>query len=151
MWKQRFDFCHSVRFSKRFLGSSSCFLVGNRWSAAVKLLAPPWPLVIIIGWHRWKDFNSRFHRLATRGRRTRKQSRWNVKIDTGRETPTIAAPRIETHWRDLPRSILLHYNRRIEHRLFDPRRSFDTTSPESYLSARETEPRLILLENCQSR
>lgn len=78
----------------------------------------PCPLVIIIGWQSSiliRDFTS--WPLELLGR-TRKQSRWNVKIDTGREVAT----RIETAY--IRRLILLRYNRDFTRRSFDTARTY---------------------------
>lgn len=104
----------------------------------------PCPLVIIIGWQSSiliRDFTS--WPLELLGR-TRKQSRWNVKIDTGREVAT----RIETAY--IRR--LLYFFVTIGISRVD--RSTRLALTYLFILA-NTDPtirqRLILLENCQSR
>lgn len=112
----------------------------NRWRYLVELLAlphaPPPMLVIIIGWQSSariliRDFTSWPLELSTTGR-TRKQSRWNVKIDTGREVATRIETAVYTR-----RLALLRYNRDFT-RLFDPRRSFDTARAYSLAYSRQS-------------
>lgn len=106
-------------------------------------------LVIIIGWQSSariliRDFTS--WPLELLGR-TRKQSRWNVKIDTGREVAT----RIETV-RCTSRHAGLYFFVTIGiSRAYSILVDRSTRLVLTYLFLPTTRQRLILLENCQSR